>query len=142
MSHLVAEELEHYVIGALDEAGAARVEAHTARCATCAAALQREARLEVGLFQLAAQPAPLQAFRRRARVAVAVSALAAAAGLALGFSSALEVDGQPQPPPRVERCDRSSAPTDCLVRAQFDGVLTIGPGQELVVPRYEQTGAP
>jgi anti-sigma factor RsiW len=142
MSHLVPEELEHYVIGALDQAGAARVEAHTASCATCAAALQSEARLEVGLLQLAAQPAPLQAFRRRARVAVAVSALAAAAGLALVFSSVLRVDGRPQPPPRVERCDQSSAPTDCLARAQFDGVLTIGPNQEVVVPRYEQTGSP
>jgi hypothetical protein len=39
----------------------------------------------------------------------------------------------------VRRCDVANAAQDCVARAQFDGVLTIGPDRQVVVPRYEGT---
>lgn len=86
--HLSDAELERYVLGALPADRAAVVEEHAAACARCAAALHREARLEVSLCQVARVEADRRAaaavvpLRRRRRVAgaVALCVLAAAAG--------------------------------------------------------------
>jgi anti-sigma factor RsiW len=144
MSHIAPEQLEQYVIGALDPTTASLVEAHTASCADCALALQREAQLELGLAAVAALPAPLNAVRRRRRVGVAAAgvALAASAAAAVLVFALFERPPSPESAPRIARCDHVGASSECIARAQFDGVLTIGPGQQVVVPRYDEMGAP
>ena len=54
--HPMASDLELYVMGALDAATGARVEAHVAECDACAAALAHEARLEMAFEQIAHAP--------------------------------------------------------------------------------------
>ncbi len=54
--HPVASDLELYVMGALDPATAARIEAHVGECEACAAALAHEARLEMAFEQIAHAP--------------------------------------------------------------------------------------
>lgn len=51
--HIAAELLESYVIGALDDADVARVEAHVFSCRVCEAKLQREAELDLAFTQVA-----------------------------------------------------------------------------------------
>jgi anti-sigma factor RsiW len=59
MPHATASDLGLYVMGALDFADGSRVERHVLECASCAAALAREARLEVALLQIGQRmPAP------------------------------------------------------------------------------------
>jgi hypothetical protein len=40
------------------------------------------------------------------------------------------------------RCDQAASPSECLARGQFDGVITIGPDRQVVVPRYDEKGTP
>lgn len=140
--HATPDALEQYVIGALDAASAAWVEAHVAGCEACAAALQREARLELSLFEVAAQPSSLAGHRRRrARLAAALTGLTA---LAAGASWLLSMDRPPPADghPQVVRCVDARSADECIARAQFDGVLTIGPDRTLVVPNYESGSTP
>jgi anti-sigma factor RsiW len=142
MPHVNPDQLEQYVLGTLEGGDAAALEAHAASCESCALALQREARLELGLQDLAALPTPAAARpapRRRVRVAVATFFAAAAA---LGLFAWPSAAPSPSQAPAVRRCDEATAPSDCVARAQFDGVLTIGPDRQVVVPRYDETGAP
>jgi anti-sigma factor RsiW len=135
--HLNPEGLEQYIQGALDGDEARALEAHAGSCARCAAALQREARLELGLLEVARAPVSLRAFRgRRARLGAAAAVLAATAAAALAFLV------QPRPaldgPPRLVRCEDPRQASECLASAQYEGLLTIGPDDQLVVPRYDQ----
>jgi anti-sigma factor RsiW len=52
MSHARAEELELYVLGALEAQESARLEGHVRSCHPCAAALAAEARVETALREL------------------------------------------------------------------------------------------
>ncbi|MFZ5444206.1 MAG: anti-sigma factor family protein [Myxococcota bacterium] len=137
--HLGADLLEQYVIGALDADSVRFVEGHVAQCPACARLLQAEARVEVALHELAARGrvVSLDGRRRRVRAVVASVAAALAAGLMLGFfaGGAPPAGGSPS----LRRCDDRHTAQECLSRAQFDGVLTIGPGGEPVVPRYDLT---
>lgn len=139
MSHIDPEQFEQYVIGALGDEAASALEAHTASCQTCAAALQREAQLELGLMEVAALPVPLSARRPRRFIAATALSLAAAAGLA--FFANLERPPPAEGAPRLARCDVSGS-SECVARAQFDGVITIGPDHQVLVPKYEVTGQP
>jgi len=64
--HASARDLELYVIGALDPASAARVEAHVCDCEACAASLAGEARLEMAFEQIAIGLDPDRSQVRRA----------------------------------------------------------------------------
>ena len=140
-SHLTEDLVEQYVIGALEGDSARFVESHVEACADCAALLAKEARLEVALHEVAdlSNVVPLGAKRRRRwPVAAAVGALAAGALVVVGL-------GERPPPaekaPQVRDCDAAEDPSGCVARGQFDGVLTIGPGKQLVVPRYDEVPA-
>ena len=138
--HVTSDILEQYVIGALDAASVSWVETHAADCQACAAALEAEARLELGLFELAAMPPSLEG-RRKGRAWLAVGVATALAGAAMWL---FLVDRSPPADqrPSVVRCSDAQSAAECIARAQFDGVLTIGPDQQLVVPRYEAEGTP
>jgi anti-sigma factor RsiW len=76
--HVTQAALEAYVIGALEELEAARVEEHVASCQSCAAQLQREAALEVAFTAVvSARPRPR------------ISHLSAAAGAGLAIAAAM-----------------------------------------------------
>ena len=133
--HLSAEVLEQYVIGALEPLEVARVEAHVGACEACAASLGREARLEQGLYEVAAMPAPLRV--RRRWVGVAASGLALAAGAA-AFIVAQHRSTSRDGEPRLVRCDDPRSADDCIAKARFDGLVSLGPGAEVDVPRYDE----
>ena len=69
--HVTQEELERYVVDALEPVEAAALEAHVAACPRCAGALAAEARIEVALHEVlprareieAVAPAPSRAVR-------------------------------------------------------------------------------
>lgn len=70
--HVTQEELQRYVLDAVDPHEAEAVEEHVASCPRCAAALQTEARVEVALQEVLPQAraldaiAPIQQPHRRA----------------------------------------------------------------------------
>ena len=137
--HLVADIVEQYVIGALDAESVRFVEAHVARCAPCAKLLQQEAAIEVALHETARHRKVVSlSSRRRKLVALVASAAAVlAAGLVLVFS----FDREPAPAaqPGLRHCVEKSTASDCISRGQFDGVITIGPNHEPIIPRYDVT---
>lgn len=137
--HIGADVVEQYVMGALDVESSRFVEGHVAQCAQCAAMLQNEAAIEVAMHEVAAlkKVVLLSTRRRRVGAAVASAVLAMAAGLVLIVS----VDRQPPPHdqrPALRHCLEASTARDCISQAQFDGVITIGPDRELIVPLYDQ----
>jgi anti-sigma factor RsiW len=140
--HLTPEALELYILGALDAEPSLALEAHAATCTACAAALQREARLELGLLEVARAPASLQGFRRR-RLQLGVAGLAAAAAAAV-LLLLVQPRATPDGQPRLVRCEDPRQASECLAGAQYDGLLTIGPDNQLVVPLYDASprGAP
>lgn len=135
--HIGADVVEQYVMGALDVESSHFVEGHVARCPQCALLLQREASLELALHDIAAMKKVvlLSARRRKFGAIVASAALALAAGLVLVVS----VDRQPpvDKRPSLRDCTEAMTARECISRGQFDGVITIGPQQELIVPRYD-----
>ncbi len=73
--------------------------------------------------------------RRRIGAIVASAALAVAAGLVMLVS--LERAPGPVKSFEVQQCTEASTAQACITRGQFDGVITLGPGRELLVPRYD-----
>ena len=136
--HIGADVVEQYVMGALDVESSRFVEGHVAQCAECALMLQNEAALEVAMHEVAAlkKVVSLSARRRKIGALVASAAVALAAGLVLIVS----VDHQPSPTerPALRHCIEASTARDCILRAQFDGVITIGPDRQPIVPLYDQ----
>jgi len=136
--HIGADVVEQYVMGALDIESSRFVEGHVAQCAECAAVLQNEAAVEVAMHEVAVlkKVVSLSARRRRVGALVASAAVALAAGLVMVIS----VDPQPAPTerPMLRHCIEASTARDCISRAQFDGVITIGPDREPIVPLYDQ----
>ncbi len=140
--HVSPDDLEQYVIGALDAASVSWVEAHVAQCEPCAKALTREATLELALFDVAALPPSLSGVRQRpARIAAALTAVTALAAGALWLFS-VERPPPENGHPRIARCVDSRSAAECIAQAQFDGVITIGPDRQVLVPRYEEEVRP
>jgi hypothetical protein len=135
--HIGVDVVEQYVMGALDVESSRFVEGHVMQCPACAALLQREAALEVGLHEVAGlkKVVFLTTRRRRITALVASAAVALAAGLVL----VVAVDRVPAPEsrPGLRQCTDASTARACISRAQFDGVITIGPDLEPIVPRYD-----
>ncbi len=135
--HIGADVVEQYVMGALDLESSRFVESHVAQCPECAACLQREAAIEVAMHEVGAMKkvVSLSARRRRAGALVASAAVALAAGLVM----VLSVDRPPPSDKRpvVRQCIDKAGAADCISRAQFDGVITIGADGEPIVPRYD-----
>jgi anti-sigma factor RsiW len=137
--HLVADIVEQYVIGALDPESVRFVEVHVAQCPACARLLQEEAQVEVALHEVAARGHVVSLSSRRRRVgalvASAAAALAAGVVLTVVFGSTPPASAQPT----VRRCVDAATERDCLSQAQFDGVITLDPRGQPVVPRYDVT---
>ena len=137
--HLVTDIVEQYVIGALDAESVRFVEGHVAQCAPCAKLLQQEASLEVALHETARLTKVVSLSSRRRRVGAVVASAAAllAAGLVLVFP--LERDPPAGAQPKLRQCADATTATECISQGQFDGVITIGPNNEPIVPRYDVT---
>jgi hypothetical protein len=86
--HVTPEELELYVLGAVESRQAEAVEGHCASCQRCSEALAREAQLEIAFEQVAKQSARSSVRGRPLRAAAygaaGVVAMAAAAVLWFG----------------------------------------------------------
>ena len=65
------------------------------------------------------------------------SIAALAAALAVFFL--FETDPPAAAQPGLRHCDDERTATACIRSGQFDGVITIGPDREPIVPRYELT---
>ena len=137
--HLVGDIVEQYVIGALDAESVRFVEGHVAQCVPCARLLQQEAALEVALHETVRRTKVVAITSRRRKVAALVASAAAvlAAGLALVFSLGSEPPAASQP--KLRQCVDATTATECISQGQFDGVITIGPRGEPIVPRYDVT---
>lgn len=142
MKHLSADIAEQYVIGALDTESVRFVEGHVAQCGECATLLQQEARVEIALHDVAAMGKVVSLSSRRRRLgAVVISAAAAiAAAVILVFVTQSEPPASEQP--KLRSCADPSTASQCIEKAQFDGVLTLGPRGEPIVPRYDVGGGP
>jgi anti-sigma factor RsiW len=81
--HIASSDRELYVIGALDPARSAELEAHVAGCPACESALMAEARLELAFEQVARSP-----LRTRRAVRRGMSFVGAGAG-ALAMAAAI-----------------------------------------------------
>jgi hypothetical protein len=114
--HLSASELELFVIGGLGHVRAAAVEAHVGACERCAAALTREARLEMALDEVAnaAVTRDLPAVRR----ATPARRVAIAAAGALSFAAAFLL--LLMPPFHVRGPTASGRPAEASVSASQD----------------------
>lgn len=136
--HLVTDIVEQYVIGALDPESVRFVEGHVAQCPACARLLQEEAALEVQLHELGHDGQVIALSSRRRRTGAVLASVAVLAAAVVAF---FLVESQPpaSAQPRVRRCEDVSTASACISKAQFDGVITIGPDREPIVPRYELT---
>ena len=139
MRHIGADVVEQYVMGALDVESSRFVESHVTQCPHCAALLQNEAQVEVALHEVASLKKVVSLSSRRRRMTALVASAALAAGLVLVVSG----DHAPrlQNRPGLRQCTEASTARDCISQAQFDGVITIGPDREPIVPRYELVSA-
>lgn len=137
--HLVADIVEQYVIGALDAESVRFVEGHVAQCPPCAKLLQQEAALEVALHEVVRRKKVVSITSRRRRIGALVASAAAvlAAGVVLAFSIEREPPAAAQP--KLRQCVDATTATECISQGQFDGVITIGPEGEPIVPRYDVT---
>jgi len=168
--HPTASELERYVIGAHESADALRLETHVARCATCATALAREARIELKLQEVARVPVlPIEDPRRGRRVAVlgGIAVLACSAALVLFGSWRAAPQEQPdearpfiathsphrnvedaRTEPEPERAPRSPSGIACIEPAYVKQCMRDAHRRGLAVieptiqvPRYEYAAA-
>jgi len=130
--HPDATELEQFVRGQLDDGPRQRFEAHLGSCGACAAALAREARLELALVELAtveaacpAAPRPSVARRRSLQLAAAAAAIALLI-LAIRTGTA--------PPGAIARtspnvtCPAGAAQAACVRSAHRHGLFVQYPG--------------
>lgn len=134
-SHGTAADFEAYVTRCSDETQVSALESHVAACAECSAALAREARLDLSLYEVARAPAVPTSHRFR-WAAGGIAALAA--GLLAIFAiprTRPERDGALE----IRRCDGFAHPAGCIAQGMYDGVITIGPQQQLIIPRYDVT---
>lgn len=141
--HPHPETFEAWVLGALAPHDAHALETHVAGCTPCAQALAREAQLELRLHHVgtAAPPAvPVAPLRHIPQPLVVLGGLAALAAAVLAL---VRVDPPPPPEraPQVALCQDPGSAADCVARAHFDGVVAVGPGNALEIPRYDELPA-
>jgi anti-sigma factor RsiW len=133
------DDLDLYVMGALDDGRRAQVEEHVAGCDQCAAELARQARLELQLAEVAqssvAAVLPLPVRRGRRKRWVAAAGLAAAASLAAVLAPKL-VGPPPAPEPIVVSCPADEHARACLDHARLHGLYVQYPIRR-PVPVYE-----
>ncbi len=138
--HLVGDIVEQYVIGALDAESVRFVEAHVAQCAACARLLQEEAQVELAQGAVAKMGRVVSITSRRRRMgALAASVLALAAGVAVVFDLSSEPAEVARP--QVRRCDDTATASECISKAQFDGVITLDAEGQPIIPRYDVASA-
>lgn len=117
--HVTGQELELYVMGALDAARVDAFESHCATCEACAEALAGEAELEVAFEQVARAPVAA-----KTRVAAALPVRAAAYGAAGIFAMAAAVlvwFGHGPTPSAASAAGEGSGPA--LHHAMDDGAI-------------------
>jgi hypothetical protein len=143
MSHLTPDELQDFVTGSLDPAASRRLEAHVEGCEACAKELAREARLEVSLLEVgdglqpAAQVLALEDRRKRRLRTATLSALGVAVAAALVVVLSVERPTPGGKGPSINHCTDPHRAADCIAQGEFDGVISIGPDRQLIVPRYD-----
>ena len=154
--HIHPADAEQYVLGAMEPAAAAALEAHTLECTPCASILQREALLEEQLREVAQAALPEARVLRPARWNTARVSAAAAVMMATAAAVTLLVlrPGQvspPQPqdddfpvmalpvelPERLVACPDLASQEACASEALARGLLVQYPQGVGEVPRYE-----
>jgi len=136
--HLETTEFEQFAQGALDASRLARFEAHASSCQACAAALMREARLELALVERSAARVARPWAQRGSRsrgVAAAILAVAAAA------AAVLVVVRRHDAPPR-EAGIRSIAGVICLAGPEQAACVRRAHRHGLVVQYPDWAGLP
>jgi anti-sigma factor RsiW len=128
------DALDLYVMDALSDERRDAIEAHVSECAECAAALAREARLELQLRELASTPPPARVVPLRRRRVARYAVAAAAAAIAATVGAALLWRRAPAPQPIVVACPFDESAPDCLARARQHGLYVQLPS---AVPIYE-----
>ena len=130
MNHVSASALEAYVIGALDEAELAAVEAHVMECPACEARLQREAQLDLAFTAVAQQvERPRKSIHFGAPLAIAGSALAMAAAMILWVLPHGDVERAPsveEPAPIATEINADASTATAQLEAQADGASRVG----------------
>ncbi len=142
--HVSHDIIERYVMGDVDPLAAAAINRHVESCPPCAAMLQREAQVDEAMHtlmdDLRQHPIVRQQPRARHR-AFATGALAA--GLAMAAAVTLVLAETPaialKAAPEVQKCASVTRANDCMSRAEFDGLISMGPDRSLRIPRYDQT---
>jgi hypothetical protein len=155
--HIRPADAEQYVLGAMEPAAAAALEAHTLECPPCATLLQREALLEEQLREVAQAPVLEARVIRparwhRASVAAGVMMATAAAVTLLVLrpqqvSTPLPQDEDfpvmalpmdlPELPERLVACPDLASQEACASEALARGLLVQYPQGVGEVPRYE-----
>jgi anti-sigma factor RsiW len=147
--HVSPDDLALYVMDALSPSSSAAVEAHVTRCPACAAALAREARLEVALHDAGAAIEARPPGRRtpgarpRPRLRPATAAFASALALAAGYLLWIARSSHDV----VHAAERSSlvacppgtgeAVVSCYARARRMGLYVQDPPRSAPIPIYE-----
>jgi Putative zinc-finger len=157
--HLHPTDAEQYVLGAMEPAAAAALEAHTLECPPCALLLQREALLEERLREVAQAPAlasnvlrPPRWKQRRVAIAAGVMMAAAAAVMLLvlrpervspplaqdeDFPVMALPENLPETPVRLVACPDPTSEEACASEALARGLLVQYPQGVGKIPRYE-----
>ena len=138
------DDLDLYVMDAVSDERREEIEAHVMACAECAAALQREARLELALPEVAQAsiereraPIPIaRASRRRPRRICITAGLAAAAGLAALLGTRVLMRHSAAPTPIVVNCPIDEHARACVDQARMHGLYVQYPIPR-PVPIYE-----
>jgi hypothetical protein len=128
---------EHFIMGTLDDTERGQFERHAAACERCAAALAREARLELALVELAAMPAAPR--RRAARALWAAPMLAAAAALLVWWRVER---GAPFGPHPADALAPPSGPVVCSVVRERAACIAAAHRRGLYVSYPSNAGAP
>ncbi len=142
-SHLSRDDLALYVMGALEPEPSAALEQHVAACSACAAALAREARLEVALHEVGASLERPRARPTRSIRRAAIAALAGAGALAAGYLAWIARPGHGDSARAAERpsivaCPRGEAAIACHARARRMGLYVEDPPRSAAIPVYEE----
>jgi len=157
--HIRPADAEQYVLGAMEPAAAAALEAHTLECPPCATVLRREALLEEQLREVAQAPvieAPVIEARvlrparwnRGSAVAGVMMATAAAVTLLVLRPQQVSAPRPPDedfpvmalpvdPPERLVACPDLASQEACASEALARGLLVQYPQGVGEVPRYE-----
>lgn len=157
--HVPADDLALYVMGELPPARSAKMEAHVVLCPACAAALGREAKLEIALYEIGASLDAEQGKRgrsahprapaaRRVRPGPAILALTVSLALAAGYllwisrpSRGLAARAADRPSLVACPPGQSEVAERCRAWARRTGLYVQDP-PGAAIPRYETLAPP